>query len=379
MVFIVTFTFACDLITVKSSSTKTRRCRSSALLPSNCDYTNSTPKSINIFRSTENLLLSLSKVSKHFAECQDASEGYSSGNILDLSPIQPVNSSSNHGDDQNPVTRYETAFGPDNKTVTRVFYADGIATDFNHVQSGVDVARTPVETHFDDSPPEGSKPFSRKNSLRHSMHNLFNRGSSNKEKKMKSEKNSARRKSTGVNLNEDSNYGCTVGVYSRKSPNSSTSSSSSYTTPVSRAMPVTRSESVAAHGSHGDKVRRRSYNGKPPPYSMTPSNDALYPESMYPRPPQPVIDASKKSVKRKKSMSSTSLNQRSFLDSRDSGMKNSSLISNKSQNSKVCDKEVIVGRSLSMSDLAAAPPPVENELQKQCMGKIQESGSSKLN
>ncbi|KAL4236703.1 DEP domain-containing protein [Mactra antiquata] len=360
-----------------TSSSKKTHLRPNTKLPSNCDFSNSTPKSLRIFQSAENLLMSLSKVSKHFAECQDASEGYSSTNILDLSPIQPINSSNNHDDDQNPLTRYETAFGPDNKTVTRVFYADGVATDFNHVQSaGSEGVQTPVETHFEHSPPEETKTFSRKNSLRHSMHNLFNRSSGSKEKKHKYEKNSSRRKSTGVNLNEEGRYGCTVGVYSRTSPNSSSSSSSlSYTTPTSRPMPVTRSESMAVQG-RAEKYRRSNSGSKPPPHSMNPSHDALCPDSLYPQTSQPVINGYKKTVKRKKSMSSNSLHQRrSFIDNRDFGVKNISSVSEESQ-SKTCDKEVHVGRSLSMSDLAMAPPPVENELQKQCKGNVQDSKDS---
>ncbi|XP_060555654.1 DEP domain-containing protein 1B-like isoform X2 [Ruditapes philippinarum] len=341
---------------------------SRGILPSNCEYSNSTPKLINAYKSVENLLMKLTRNSKTSAECQDASEGYSSGNILDLSPIQPVHNSSRTSKQGDPVTRYETAFGPDNKTVTRVFYADGVATDFNHIDNGkTNIEHTPIETHFEDSPPssESAPSFSRKNGLRHSMHNLFNRG-----KRAKAEKASSRRRSAGYNLNEVDNYGCTVGVYSRTSPNNS-----SHDTPVSRLASVSRSESCAA--GMVEKANRKFVNGKPPAYAMPPSYDALYPESLYPKSSHPTSDKSRKFLKRKKSISTASLNHRkSFIENSDSGKGNSSSLSDKSNGGRNCDNDVVVGRSLSMSDLAAATPPVENELQKQCMGKIQDSEDS---
>ena len=357
-----------------TSSNQKRGRVSSGILPSNCEYSNSTPKLINAYKSVENLLMKLTRNSKTSAECQDASEGYSSGNILDLSPIQPVHNSSRSSKQGDPVTRYETAFGPDNKTVTRVFYADGVATDFNHIDNGeTNVEQTPIETHFEDSPPgSNSAPsFSRKNGLRHSMHNLFNRSSSMKGKRARAEKASSRRRSVGYNLNEVDNYGCTVGIYSRTSPNNS-----SHDTPTSRLTSVTRSESCAA--GMIDKVNRKYASGKPPAYAMPPSYDALYPESLYPKSSHHVSDNSRKFLKRKKSISTASLNHRkSFIENSDSGKDNTSSLSDKSNGGLNCDNEVMVGRSLSMSDLAAASPPVENELQKQCMGKIQESEDSK--
>ncbi|XP_052775125.1 DEP domain-containing protein 1B-like isoform X2 [Mya arenaria] len=349
----------------------------------NFDFTNinSTPKTMISFKSVENLIMTLTRRSKPSTECQDASEGYgSAGNILDLSPIRPVpetssSRSSRNGIDQ-PVTRFETAFGPDNETVTRVFYADGVATDFNHKENGSDVERTPIETHFEaqESPPSSGSSFSRKTSLRHSMHNLFNRGPSIREKKHK-EKGSSRRRSTGYGLNDDSAYGCTVGVYSRTSPDSS---SSSYDTPVSRSSQVNRTESCAA--GYLDKIQK--YRGRPPVYGKLPSYDTLYPESMYPnsnsskKTSHPVLDASKKFLKRKKSLSTASLqHQRSFINSSASSKKNKSTMSDNSARNRCGDKDTVNARSLSLSDLAGAAP-VENELQKQCQGRIRESNDS---
>jgi hypothetical protein len=333
----------------------------------NRHISNSTPKSLNAFKSVEHLIMTLTKKSKLSTECQDASEGYSSANILDLSPIQPVNNASRtsqQSSEQHPVTRYETAFGPDNQTVTRVFYADGIATDFNHVEGRAEMQRTPIETHFEGSPPSAdSGAFSRKNSLRHSMHNLFNSGASIRERKVKREKSSAKRNSAGSNLNDES-YGCTVGVYSRTN-----SDGAAKDTPVSRLAPVSRSESCAV------RPRSSRHSGKPPVYAMPPTYDALYPESLYPKSTHPVMDASRKFLKRQKSLSSASLNHKtSFVEMGG----NSSIVHDKCQGQgSKSDQDMAVGRSLSMSDLAGATPPVENELQKQCMGHIQESDDSK--
>ncbi|XP_052243753.1 DEP domain-containing protein 1B-like isoform X4 [Dreissena polymorpha] len=310
-------------------------------------------------------------------ECQDASEGYSSAtNILDLSPIHPVheNSRTSPNGDGLPLTRFETAFGPDNQTVTRVFYGDGIATDYNHEDSRNQSHHTPVETHFesDISPSSTGSSFFRKTSLRHSMHNLFNRGPSIRDRKSKKDKNSARRCSTGYGLNDDSSYGCTVGVYSRSS-----SDSSSYDTPVSRLPAVNRTESCTA----GYVDRSEKYRSKPPIHNRPPSFDALYPESKYPKTHEPVIDASKRPsfFKRKKSLSTASLHaphRKSVVERPDPGIKNLSSVSDGSSKGGPGGKEVGNGRSLSLSDLVGAAPPIENELQKQCQGRIRESDDS---
>ncbi|XP_041357384.1 DEP domain-containing protein 1B-like isoform X2 [Gigantopelta aegis] len=50
------------------------------------------------------------------------------------------------------VTRYETAFGPENRIITRVFYSNGVSTDYGHCSFGVDEEFMPLETHFDLTP-----------------------------------------------------------------------------------------------------------------------------------------------------------------------------------------------------------------------------------
>ena len=47
------------------------------------------------------------------------------------------------------VTRYETAFGPENQTVTRVYFHNGMATDFHHNSAQEQEGLFPMETHFD--------------------------------------------------------------------------------------------------------------------------------------------------------------------------------------------------------------------------------------
>nr|KAG5711751.1 hypothetical protein BaRGS_023515 [Batillaria attramentaria] len=55
------------------------------------------------------------------------------------------------------VAHYETAFGPENQTVTRVYYCNGVATDYQHGTSQESESFAPVETHFDVEP-DTSKP-----------------------------------------------------------------------------------------------------------------------------------------------------------------------------------------------------------------------------
>ena len=324
----------------------------------------STPVHLNNFKSVENLLLNLTNVYKLSSECQESSEGYSSSNILDLSPIQPVNDSvelrrERISGELQPVTRYETAFGPDNRTVTRVFYADGIATDFNHSE-GEKEEQTPFETHFAGSPPEeDAKQFTRRSSIRHSMHNLF-RGNLSKDKKLRREKTISTRRSTGYDLNDEKSYGCTVGVYTR------TLSDTPVLSSLENSNLSRRTSSVS------DRIL--SNNSLSKPYPKPPSYDTLFPESQFPKENYPVLDGAKR-LKRKKSISSASLHRRhtcTDFENSDSGKDDSRTSKDTSCDSK---KETVSGRSLSLSDLAAAPP-IENELQKQCHRKLTESEDS---
>jgi len=118
-------------------------------------------------------------------------------------------------------------------------------------------------------------------------------------------------------------------------------------------------------------------HGNPPKYST------LYPESQYPKSHQnnhPVIDGAKRLFKKRRSASSATLQQQvsnTLSESSDSGCRNSSSVSDGNpSNAATADKEVIGARSLSMSDLAGVGPPVENELQRQCQGRIQDSDDS---
>ena len=62
-----------------------------------------------------------------------------------------------------PVTRYETAFGPENRIITRVFYSNGVSTDYGHCSFGVDEEFMPLETHFDLTPQGAVSKSSAKN------------------------------------------------------------------------------------------------------------------------------------------------------------------------------------------------------------------------
>jgi len=328
-----------------------------SVIPANDnEHANSTPKNLISFKSVENLIMTLTRPSKRSTECQDDPEGYSStANLLDLSPIQPCPDwSSSDAADDNPVTRFETAFGPDNQTVTRVFYADGIATDLQHLDQGSETSHTPIETHFDDSPPNSGNgsSFNRKNSLRHSVQNLFNRMSS-KDRKIRRENTFSRRRSVGCNLDSDSSYGCTVGVYSQ--------STHSCDTPVSHIM-------------HSGRRVTRSQNQNNGTRPQPPSYETLYPETLYPKPP--INDKSKRAIKRKKSMSAASLS-RSSVKAETSVRKDTSCVSDECRTDKGVDNVAVGARSLSMSDLAMTAPPVENELQKQCQGHLMDSLESK--
>lgn len=323
----------------------------------NVECINSTPKNISSFKSVEKLIMKLTGISKPSTECQDAMEGVcSASDILNLSPIQHMPESifngSRRSGDSEPVTKFETAFGPDNQTVTRVFYAGGVATDFNHGNSSTEISRTPVETHFDDSPPtSNSSVFNRKSALRHSVQNVIHHVPSFRDKKVRREKTfSRRRSSVGCDLNAESSYGCTVGVYSR---------SGNFETPISWKSHDSYSELVQQTRNNVEKTRSSK---SPLPGDLSSSGS--------------ICQSQGKFLKRKKSMSTVSLNQRKqSVENNDSGVKNSSSLSDKG---RAKEKEAVGTRSLSMSDLAGAEPPIENELQKQCLGKIKESDDSKL-
>ena len=352
------------VVTVQAKQPKKTRISSLNL----SDRPNSTPKTLNTFKSVENLLMTLSKGSKHSSECQDASEGYSSSNILDLSPIPHVPEPSGfrrekRSGDLHSVTRYETAFGPDNNTVTRVFYADGIATDFNHENGEVNNAHTPIETHFESSSEENTSSFSRKNGLRNSVNNLFHRAASVRQKKSKKDKVPTKRRSVGDSLNDDRSYGCSVGVYSR------TMSDTSCEDFYPRSNIPYRSASVKGVNH---------CNGKPPKYGGQSTTKSMTVERSHSKTHEPVMNGAK-SLRRKKSLSSASLHHRkSFCDSSELGKEEVNPAVKNSRSTDRTDSDPISGRSLSLSDLAIAPP-IENDLQKQCIKKVTDSEDSEYN
>lgn len=107
------------------------------------------PDAMTSFESVENLLLDLTNTGSgsisgvndldHTPLCRRRSAP-----SIDLSPIHPVT-------DQEKITNYETAFGPDNRTVTRVYYTNGVAMDYSKEEEAEVFAA--IETHFESSEP----------------------------------------------------------------------------------------------------------------------------------------------------------------------------------------------------------------------------------
>ncbi|XP_062582034.1 DEP domain-containing protein 1B-like [Saccostrea cucullata] len=111
--------------------------------------TPTSPDAMTSFESVENLLLDLTNTRSgscsgppemdHTPLCRKRSAP-----SLDLSPIHPI-------PDHEKVTNYETAFGPDNRTVTRVYYRNGVAMDYSNCEETEVFG--PIETHFESSEP----------------------------------------------------------------------------------------------------------------------------------------------------------------------------------------------------------------------------------
>ena len=107
------------------------------------------PDAMTSFESVENLLLDLTNTgSGSVGGGTDLDNSplcrRRSAPSIDLSPIHPVT-------DHEKVTNYETAFGPDNRTVTRVYYTNGVAMDYSKEEEAEVFA--PIETHFESSEP----------------------------------------------------------------------------------------------------------------------------------------------------------------------------------------------------------------------------------
>lgn len=107
------------------------------------------PDAMTSFESVENLLLDLTNTGSgscggpsdvdHTPLCRKRSAP-----SIDLSPIHPIS-------DDAKITNFETAFGPDNRTVTRVYYRNGVAIDYNNSEEPEVFA--PIATHFESSEP----------------------------------------------------------------------------------------------------------------------------------------------------------------------------------------------------------------------------------
>ncbi|KAK3579133.1 hypothetical protein CHS0354_022153 [Potamilus streckersoni] len=236
-----------------------------------------------------------------------------------------------------PVTRYETAFGPDNRTVTRVYYGDGISTDFRHSTEENGLLHTPLETHFEISQSEKDI-FSKKNMLINCKYSPnFQRTHSTREKKYKKCVQS-RRMSAGSFIDKQI-YGCTIGLYAR-----------------GNSMVRTLGSQQSLNPMICNNIASSCPLGNIP----TPTYDSLFPDALYPTEHQPVLVGSQK-LRRQKSVSSASLHKLKAENS-------TSYLGNVNIDDKGVSpddsKEDIPGRSLSLSDLVAASSPVENGLRE---------------
>jgi hypothetical protein len=180
------------------------------------DYMTS-PRSINSFESVENLLLNLTNVGRTTGNGVGSTPDIGlprvcSASALELSPIYPVDdvfekrrksmSSSNL-----PVAKYETAFGPENRTVTRVYFKDGVQTDYGYTNGPEKLSTTPIETHFKTS--QELPPFLHRAEQCYDSYDVnFVRVRSMRRKKADTCKNAIeknRRRSCDVNLQGQSN------------------------------------------------------------------------------------------------------------------------------------------------------------------------------
>ncbi|XP_060083645.1 uncharacterized protein LOC132562884 [Ylistrum balloti] len=129
------------------------------------DEDDTNPECLTSFESVENLMLDLTNVGEP-GKCYNRSTPEAhvhmsrlvSRSTLDLSPIQAVQDSFQSGRLRRcestaniPVAKYETAFGPENRTITRVYYKDGVSTDFGYSNGPDELSKTPLETHFEMS------------------------------------------------------------------------------------------------------------------------------------------------------------------------------------------------------------------------------------
>ncbi|KAK6179734.1 hypothetical protein SNE40_012028 [Patella caerulea] len=118
----------------------------------------STPRTPWCYPSIENLLLDMTRSGSFGKSYSSVPFHLTSASTLNLSRIEPAadsvasDSARVLSSNSLPVTHYETAFGPDNRTVTRVYFSQGVSTDYGHHQSSdEEELGMPLETHFDVS------------------------------------------------------------------------------------------------------------------------------------------------------------------------------------------------------------------------------------
>lgn len=182
--------------------------------------TSPSARSTNSFESVENLLLNLTSVGNSPNAGSTPEVGIprlnevgiprvNSASALELSPIFPVEDGLKRKRQKSvsssslPVAaKYETAFGPENKTVTKVYYRGGVQTEYGFTNGPEDSAQTSIETHFKTSQELPAFIPASENCQNGCVGN-FTRGNSMREKKSENGLNSMdqkRRKSCHSNL-----------------------------------------------------------------------------------------------------------------------------------------------------------------------------------
>lgn len=317
------------------------------------DENNTNPECLTSFESVENLMLDLTNVGEP-GKCYNRStpEAHAhmsrmiSRSTLDLSPIQPVLDNVQTGRLRRcessaniPVAKYETAFGPENRTITRVYYKDGVSTDFGYSNGPDDLSRTPLETHFEISDSFSNLlPMTEKCQSSYNV-NFAHVKSTRSRRKSCCELISRSRDNTN---DRRKSLSCSVG-----SPESDTSG---------RFQSIS-SGSISANELSNDcdryepKVRKGNVPTRSPPHYST----------LFPNGHQPVLDGATKLLRKcHRSKSNISLHRIKSSPSMNSScadpdhLQSDASYPEHSHPQPAQSKESLVGRSLSMSDLMHA-------------------------
>lgn len=321
------------------------------------------PDCLTSFESVENLMLDLTNVgmsggsrsySKSTPESHRNLSRPISRSTIDLSPIRPIQDSFQSGQLKRwestanfPIAKYETAFGPENRTITRVYYRDGISTDYGYSNGPEDLSKTPLETHFEMSD-SYSNLLPLTDMCQSSSYSV-------NYAKVRSTRN--RRKSAGemISRREESR---------RRSNSCSTRSPASDDSARCHSL---SSGNISTHelNTHCDRyeprVRRSHVPTRSPPHYST----------LFPKGRQPVLDGASKLLRKcHRSKSNASLHRIKSLTSVNCSGYDSEHLSSEAtypeqfHPSRAQSRESLAGRSLSLSDLMHAEMDKKQQLRK---------------